>query len=180
MLKNYKIFLFFFGVLTGFFVFYMTSSFTYPSSIVSLFSPGSEQEVLDMINSARDEIQLEMYILSSDKVLDALVDAKLRGVNIRVILEKNVLSDENLNSYSTLQNAGIEVAWASENFKLTHSKFMIIDKRILLVGSHNFSRSALNFNREASVIIENNKVIEDFLSIFEHDWEIAYRTEINV
>jgi len=52
---------------------------------------------------------------------------------------------------------------------LMHSKFTIRDGKEVLVGSHNFSYSALNKNREASVIISGNAV-QEFMDIFEEDW----------
>jgi phosphatidylserine/phosphatidylglycerophosphate/cardiolipin synthase-like enzyme len=102
-----------------------------------------------------------------------LISAKKRGVDVKVILEKDVMSDENKVTFERLRSAGIDIRWASETFKLTHSKFMIIDKKTVLVGSHNWSRSALNFNREASVIISNSPVVSEFLDVFDSDWKIA-------
>ena len=50
---------------------------------------------------------------------------------------------------------------------------MLIDGKTLLVGSINFSNNALNTNREAGVIIQNQNVIEDFKNVFEQDWVLA-------
>src|SRR3989338_4623931 len=170
--KNKLLFLFL-GFVLGVLSYYSISLILFPDSVSSVFSPGAEEEVIDLINSAESSIYIEMYVFSSDDIIYSLINAKKRGVDVMIILEKRVLDDKNLITYNRLEDTGIEIVWASENFKLTHSKFMIIDKKLVFVGSHNFSNSALNFNREASVIIKNPKIVNDFLEVFEEDWLIG-------
>ncbi|MFH2106893.1 MAG: phospholipase D-like domain-containing protein [Candidatus Micrarchaeota archaeon] len=160
------------GILIGFLAYHSVSSF-FPTSVVAVFSPGAQQTIVDLIDSAGQSAYVEMYVFSSDELISSLVSAKKRGVDVRVIMEKHVMSEENTRTFERLKSAGIEVRWASESFKLTHSKFIIIDKKTVLVGSHNWSRSALNFNREASVIISNLPLVSEFLKVFDSDWEIA-------
>lgn len=161
------------GFILGILLFYSSASVFFSTQISSVFSPGAEEEVIDLINSAESSVYIQMYVFSSDDIIYSLINAKKRGVDVRIILEKRVLDDKNVLTYNRLKDAGIEVIWASETFKLTHSKFMIIDKKLVFVGSHNFSNSALNFNREASVIVKNQEVVNDFLEVFEADWLIA-------
>jgi len=40
---------------------------------------------------------------------------------------------------------------------------MIIDNRILIIGSHNYTQSAFQMNMETSLIIENDSTVERFL-----------------
>ena len=107
-----------------------------------------------------------MYVFTSDSLKNALIDAKNRGVDIRIILEQEIESNENCFYY--LVSNGIDVKWAPREFSRTHSKFMIIDKKIVFVGSTNFSYSALNTNREAAILTSCS--VQNFISIFEQDW----------
>ena len=89
---------------------------------------------------------------------------------VKVILETRVSSNTNTLSHARLSGAGAGVCWASEAYKLSHPKMIIVDGRKALVGSHNLSNSALNFNREISLLVEGN-IVSTLLGLFNSDWE---------
>jgi len=151
------------------FVFF-PSYFSYPCAVEPVFSPNAEPEVLSFISSASETLDVEMYVFTYDKVAEALANASKRGVRVRVILEKR-LDDNSANqrNFDYLRANGVDVRWASFSYKLTHSKFLVADRKRVLVGSINFSNSALNSNREAAVIFECPSV-EEFVHAFETDW----------
>ena len=160
------------GTAFGLIIFFLISSFLFPVIATPVFSPGAEQEIISLIDTADSSLDVEIYVFSSQDVMDALIDAKNRGVNVRVIMEKRTMSNTNQETFDYLRNNGVEVRWASTAYKLTHSKFIIVDGKKVFVGSHNFSNSALNYNREASVII-TGEAVEEFIRVFEQDWSIA-------
>ncbi len=162
------------GVFVGAVLFFILAFLFLPAYSVSIVhSPGAEKEIVSLISSAESSIYVEMYVLTSYDVLDALVSAKERGVEIRVLLEERVSNGTNDYAYSKLSGCGAQVRWASRSYKLTHSKLIIVDKKKALVGSHNLSNSALNFNREVSLIVEGN-VVQELLDLFTHDWNTAH------
>ncbi len=142
-------------------------------SIVPVFSPEGAVQIINSIDSATDTIDLEMYVFTSREVVEALERAKYRGVRIRIILERSTISGSNSEIFNELASKGINVRYATEDYQLTHSKFMVIDSRLVFVGSHNFSNSALHRNREASVIIEDYFTVIEFSEAFERDWALA-------
>jgi phosphatidylserine/phosphatidylglycerophosphate/cardiolipin synthase-like enzyme len=149
--------------------------FFQPSSICTnyltpLFSPNSESEIISLIRGAEKSIDIEMYVFSNSRLRDELSYAAERGISVRVILESRLDGGQNEKMTDFLLSHGVFVRWASLSYKLTHSKFMIIDGKKVLVGSINFSDSATTKNREAAVIFEGPKVAE-FVSVFEDDWE---------
>ena len=136
-----------------------------------IVSPSTKPEIIEMIKNAKEKIWIENYMLTSEKVADELILAKLRGVDVRVILEKRVYDGKNIELYWRLKRAGVNVRWASEEYKLTHSKLFIIDNYVI-VGSHNMSDTAMYENREISVRIRNCwDTLDYFLSLFEEDWD---------
>ncbi|VVB98824.1 Cardiolipin synthase [uncultured archaeon] len=150
-----------------------TSSCPGCNAIVSfVFSPNAQPEVISFINSAKESVDIEMYVFTSDDVIKALSDAEKRGVKVRVIMEPRVDDSRKQKVFDTLSALGIEMRWASMSYKLTHSKFVIVDGKKALVGSINFSKSALNDNREAAVEVEGAKVSE-IVAVFEEDWQKA-------
>jgi phosphatidylserine/phosphatidylglycerophosphate/cardiolipin synthase-like enzyme len=88
----------------------------------------------------------------------SLVRAARRKVKIRAIANNNEI-------ISTLTNVGIDAKKIISK-KLVHSKLMIIDNRILIIGSHNYTQSAFQMNMETSLIIENDSTVERFLRFF--------------
>jgi phosphatidylserine/phosphatidylglycerophosphate/cardiolipin synthase-like enzyme len=134
-----------------------------------IFSPGSQEEILSLIRSANNSISLEMYVFTNEKVADELALAAQRGVRVRVILESRTNSYNIDKISSALQKGGVELKWASLSYKLTHSKMMIIDGKRVLVGSINFSKAAMNENREAAAVFEG-EIVKDYIDVFETDW----------
>lgn len=158
------------GFLAGLVFFFVIAFLFLPAYSVSVVSsPGAEGEVLALINSAQDSVYIEMYLLSSREVEDALILARMRGVDVKVILEERVSSDANSGAFSRLSASGISVCTASEEYRLAHSKVIIVDGKKALVGSHNLSDSALNYNREISLLVEGN-VVSELLELFRSDW----------
>lgn len=157
------------GLFAGMVLFFILALLFLPAYSVSVVSsPGAEDEMLSLIDSAQHSIYIDMYILTSEKVVDALISAHYRGVEVKVILEER--TGANYLAFSRLKGAGTEVCWASEAYKLSHPKLIIVDEQKALVGSHNLSNSALNYNREISLLVEGN-VVSSLLSLFGSDWD---------
>lgn len=138
-----------------------------------LFSPGAEPEIARLIESANRSIDVELYQFSYVGFVDGLADAKARGVQVRVILEPRLSGDDNLDTMESLLEKGVDAKWASLSFANTHSKTMVVDGKKVLVGSPNWSYSAMFRNREAAVVVESSEIAEEFEKIFEEDWEKA-------
>ncbi|MFA6908135.1 MAG: phospholipase D-like domain-containing protein [Candidatus Micrarchaeia archaeon] len=142
------------------------------AKVALVFSPGAEGEVVSFIRSARESIDIEMYVFTSDAVARELGDAVKRGARVRVIMEPRVEDSRKQRMFDTLLALGVEARWASFSYKLTHSKFIVVDGKRALIGSINFSASALNYNRETAVEIDGEKV-KEVAAAFEADWGMA-------
>jgi len=142
------------------------------AKVAFVFSPDAQDEVIAFIRSAEETIDIEMYVFTSDDIIKALSDAEKRGVRVRVIMEPRIQDTRKQKVFDTLSALGVEVKWASMTYKLTHSKFVIVDGKKALVGSINFSKSALTLNREADVTVEGDEV-KEIVAVFETDWEKA-------
>lgn len=140
-------------------------------AIKAITSPGSANDLLSALYSAKKTIDVEMYAFTASELKKALADAVKRGVKVRVILEPRI--DANLATAEELRAAAAEVRWASTSFANTHSKLAIIDEEKVLVGSINWSKHALYENREAELLVEDEKTARDFTQVFEEDWSKA-------
>ena len=52
-----------------------------------------------------------------------------------------------------------------------HHKFSVIDDRLVMMGSFNFTMSAINQNYESIVLIKTSSIVASFKSEFNSLWE---------
>ncbi|MBI5223308.1 phospholipase D family protein [Candidatus Micrarchaeota archaeon] len=146
------------------------------SSIRPVFSPDDGNQIIHEIDLAQHSIDIEMFVFTSKETIAAIEAAEARGVQVRLIIEKRDSGEGNEATAAELKKHGVDVKYASTTYKLTHAKFLIIDGKEIIVGSHNLSFSALNKNREASLIVIDQSITRQFESVFETDWGIATST----
>jgi len=130
--------------------------------------------LLDGVERARAEIFLSAYLFRTiedargypEAVLKRLVAAVHRGVRVDVVLERNQdvdnLNRNNAETAERLKQGGIRVCMDAPD-RVTHTKLVVIDRRYLLIGSHNLTQAALKFNHEASVWIDSAPLAEEAL-----------------
>ncbi|HQL00703.1 MAG TPA: phospholipase D-like domain-containing protein [Smithellaceae bacterium] len=99
-----------------------------------------------------------------DRLIGHLSRACRRGVQIKVILEstgqsRDSLSAQNLKTKELLEKIGAAVYMDSPK-RTTHAKMIVIDGRQVFLGSHNFTSSALKYNREGSVQIRDEALAQ--------------------
>ena len=100
-------------------------------------------------------------------LLESLINAQKRGVYVKVILDDTKFSI-NYNAYKRLKYAGIDVSLDSPQAVL-HGKGIVIDSKICILGSFNWSRASLSDNYEFSTYTEGRqqakKLLDYILSI---------------
>lgn len=125
------------------------------------FSPGegAEKLVIKTIDSAREEIRVLAYSFTSATVVDALLRAKHRGVDVRVVAdEKHNLRESDgkaAHALAALRNAGVPVRTVSQ-WAAQHSKTIVADRRHVQTGSFNYSAAAASRNSENVIVVWNN------------------------
>lgn len=132
------------------------------------FSPGGDCKsyILYWIERANSSIHVLIYSFTLDDIGNALIQAKNRGVDVKVVME-----EDNANSigseYYHLRNAGIDIRHDTRS-ALMHDKVAIIDNHIIITGSFNWTASANNSNNENLVVIDSSSWASAFELAF-HD-----------
>ena len=74
--------------------------------------------VVDLIEAATEQLLIKQFKLQSEPVIQALLRAQARGVQVRVMLNPHTSGGDRWNdeTFARLQNAGITVAWTHEAF----------------------------------------------------------------
>ncbi len=125
------------------------------------------QVVIGWIERANESIDLAMYSFTLDSIGEALMRAKERGVRVRVILEAERI--DRYSEYGRLKAAGVEVR-LDRNSYLMHNKFMVVDGRIVLTGSFNYTWSGDRKNDENLVVIVDDRIASSYESEFDEMW----------
>ena len=130
---------------------------------------GIRAAALAAIAAARDSIDIEMFVLSDQLVLDALVAAAQRGAHLRVLLDPT--QPQNADAMALLRTAGASVRfYLQAGDELLHAKLGIVDRAIVLFGSCNWSRSGFTRNHELDLLIRDRSLARVFLSRVDQDW----------
>ena len=138
------------------------SSVQHKGTIEYAFSPreGAEKLVLKVIGSARSEIHMMTYSLTSAPVVEALIAARRRGVEVSIVADyKNNLVDDRSGksraALSALLNAGCRVRTNSV-YPIHHDKVIVADRETVETGSFNYSDAAARKNSENVMVVWKN------------------------
>lgn len=119
------------------------------------------------IAAARKSILLQAYELTARPIVRALIQAHRRGVDVRAIVDRKQYEDRHYRydarRVRELRSAGIPVL-INTTRGLMHDKVMIIDDRIVLTGSYNYTYRAENENDENLLIIHNRELAAKYTS----------------
>jgi phosphatidylserine/phosphatidylglycerophosphate/cardiolipin synthase-like enzyme len=131
--------------------------------------PGSADyhtSALRLIAGARRHVSVVLYVARLDgdgpvmHLIQALGEAARRGVVVRVVLDRGrdwrsgEPDPKHLEVAERLRRGGVRVV-LDEDGRTTHAKVLVVDDRRVVVGSHNWTRSALTTNREWSLLIDD-------------------------
>lgn len=149
-------------------------------SIEVAFSPseGSEALVIKVIDSAKSELRILAYSFTSVPLVNALLRAKKRGVDVRLVAdEKNNVQDDRSGkaraALSALVNAGVVVRTINV-YAIHHDKVIIADRETVELGSYNYSDAAARRNSENVLVNWRNlKLAEAYMVHFERNFRQA-------
>jgi phosphatidylserine/phosphatidylglycerophosphate/cardiolipin synthase-like enzyme len=135
-----------------------------------LFSPegGCQEAVVGEISKAQKTVDIAMYDLTNREISPELLKAKWNGIGIRVFLDKG----EGNGRYSKgryLMDHGIDVRFY-KGTGLMHNKFAVIDDKVLITGSFNWTAGAERENQENLLIITDKNVARQYAQRFEMIW----------
>ncbi|MBI2251699.1 MAG: phosphatidylserine/phosphatidylglycerophosphate/cardiolipin synthase family protein [Armatimonadetes bacterium] len=157
-----------------------TGYLTNPTEIRVVTTDGKHQDIkksiLEHIAQAKEEILLEIFTLTHLEVIEALIKAKKRGVNIKIILDPNIFAfgSPNKSTAWKLKEAGIETRFYKTNNKiheLMHTKLGLFDGNETVLGSANWTEGSLEYYHEIDAEIKDKTLADSFKKMFEKDWE---------
>ena len=131
--------------------------------------------ILEAINAAKISIRHKVYLFTDSRqdVIDALIAAKARGVDVKILLEREPNGGVALNTtvFLKLKAANLNVQYTKAfKFVYVHEKSFVIDDKIAVISTANTTGSSYSSNREYQVKLENPDLVQEIANVFDADW----------
>jgi len=136
-----------------------------------VWSPDSARTLLAVIKSAQESLDIYTLEMEDRRIIDALKNSAMRGVDVRVNMTYATGWKSALNE---LSDAGVHIrTFPSTGDLFIHAKVMIADNVRAFVGSENFSTQSLDLNRELGILVARQDIIASLGATFERDWALS-------
>lgn len=124
--------------------------------------------VVKEIEKATESIKVAVYWFTNHELFDLLYQKKLIGTRCDLIIHNDYINNRGAGlPFQKFINAGGRFYFSDEENPM-HNKFCIIDGRVLINGSYNWTYYAESKNRENILIIKDEL---DVLRAFETEFE---------
>lgn len=152
-------------------------------SVIGILQGSEYYEWLgDAIDKTDTKIEMAMFhaAMPTDNhptkdLVHKLIDAKNRGVEVRVLLDRDREEDPykstviNTKALDALKAGGVDARFDSEE-NLLHSKFLVLDSEYAVVGSHNWSAGSYFHYDDRSIVIKSQEFAQELQQRFEALW----------
>jgi len=131
------------------------------------------EKVIPLIKAAKHQIEIIVYEwrwypgepgINIQQFNNEIVNAVKRNVIVKAIAQPE-------KTRKILKENGIK----TREFYLTkkiHTKMMIIDGQLAIVGSHNYTKNAFNLNEELSLITDDQEAMKRLKEYFQNIWSL--------
>lgn len=133
-----------------------------------------ERQIIPKINNASKYIYVSSFIITHKGVADALLEAKNRGVDVKLIVDATSAGG-NYSRHRELRQNGVPVKVENKAGKM-HAKSMVIDDKYIISGSMNLTKSGENINDENVLVIYN----PDAARVFKNQFLYLYDSVPNI
>lgn len=135
--------------------------------IETYFSPedGVAQHVIDSINGAQQSVRFMTFSFTSKDIASAIIAKQKANLPVHGVFETQNASGTGA-AFAALRRGGVDVL-EDGNCYILHHKTIIIDEKIVITGSYNFTGSAENSNDENLVIINDPDVARQYVTEFD-------------
>lgn len=135
------------------------------------FTPNKNCQILilKILKEAKKSIHIQAYSFTDPEIGVILQEAFLKKVTIKILLDKSNRKDKRSLQH-TLKPLGISIRY-DHLPGIAHNKVIIVDEKILITGSYNFSKSAYSRNAENVLVVNNQPLATLYLQNWHKRWE---------
>jgi phosphatidylserine/phosphatidylglycerophosphate/cardiolipin synthase-like enzyme len=162
--------------------FFMTALGAAEMSVQACFSPKGKcsAHIRREIDLAKQELLVAVYAFTHDDLAQALVQAKKRGVSVQVVIDRefDAGNERSKGKFFEAQKvplrrlSGQRPPSQDKDGGSMHQKFAVIDRRVVLTGSYNWTHSADSVNDENLLLFRDaGPLAEEYRKAFVQLWE---------
>ncbi len=135
------------------------------------FSPGDDcpQIIVNQLQRASSSIDICVFTITDNRIADAIRDAFVRGVAVRIISDNDKSLDPG-SDIERLMGLGVPVRIDQTDHHM-HHKYAVFDQKTTLTGSYNWTRSADKHNDENFLITSEAAINRAYLGHFDRLWD---------
>lgn len=129
--------------------------------------------VREFIESAETSLLIKQFTFTEEGLIEAVIGRRKAGVDIRVMLNPQRSGGDRANddTFEKLATAGVNVAWSSPKFYVTHEKSIVADQKAALVATFNLCEKYFTLTRDYGVVTVVPSHVRQIVEVFEADWE---------
>jgi phosphatidylserine/phosphatidylglycerophosphate/cardiolipin synthase-like enzyme len=113
-----------------------------------------------VLDSAKERVYIQAYSFTNKQIIDAVIDAKKRGADVQVILDR---SHKESDTASTFKHFGIPT-FIDAKHAIAHNKVMVVDGDTVITGSFNFTNAAEKSNAENLLVMRDTALANQYRS----------------
>lgn len=138
--------------------------------------------IIQAINQAQNSVQMWMYHLTDADVIQALIQARSRGVYVQVILDSGSMKNQKYADVQTqLTSGSVEAVASSSAFRLTHTKTFVVDGNLAFISTMNLvgHYQGTSAMRDYGLFTRDPQIIQELNSVFTADLANAQSNSMN-
>lgn len=135
--------------------------------------------IVSVINQAKNSVNLNIYYMDDNHIINALKQARSSGVDVRIIIDGKPygLDKQKVeNEIIVARKIGAKIKEAPSRFEkhgrdyvFDHAKY-VCNLHECEIGTANYSYGAFHYNREYLVVTSNQKIVNAANKVFNADW----------
>jgi phosphatidylserine/phosphatidylglycerophosphate/cardiolipin synthase-like enzyme len=147
--------------------------------IDTFFSPddGVLAALVPVLESAQESIYFLAYSFTSNQLGDIVRQKAEAGLTISGVMDDEQVRSNEGTEFDPFRQADLDVRLDGNDDGLLHHKVFIVDEKIVVMGSYNFSQSAEERNDENLLIIYDPVIAEQFIFEFQRVYDQAQRND---
>ena len=143
-------------------------------------TPAVMHSILQAINLAKSEIQITTpYFVPNESIMDGLCIAARSGIMVKLLVpckgDSVIVDAASEFYYERLLEAGVSIYLYDKGF--IHSKSLVIDEQITIIGTANMDVRSFDLNFEVNAVVYDDALAKEMKNVFQKD--INEATEID-
>jgi cardiolipin hydrolase len=129
------------------------------------------RRLVQILNSSKKSLDVCLWVFSLEILANVCINLHKNNVCVRIVVDSR--EDETTKSQiSRLVKEGIEVRFGPRmtNYGMFHHKFAVVDKKTLMTGSFNWTRSAIWKSFENVLITSDQVLVSSYVEKFNQYW----------